>query len=114
MPRRPGVVLEDILDTISLVESAIGAKDRAAFAADLFLQRGVERSLEIISEAVRHLPEAILAKRPEIAWTDIRSIGNLIRHEYWRVDPDILWAVITDDLPPLRMAIEAMLKRVDE
>jgi uncharacterized protein with HEPN domain len=114
MPRHPGVVLEDILATISLVESAIGTKDRVAFAADLFLQRGVERSLEIISEAVRHLPEAILATSPEIAWADIRSIGNLIRHEYWRVDPDILWAVITDDLPPLHMAIEAMLKRVEE
>lgn len=114
MPRRTSVVLEDILATISLVENVMGTKDRAAFAADLFLQRGVERSLEIISEAVRHLPEAILATRPEIAWADIRSIGNLIRHEYWRVDPDILWAVITDDLPALRMAIDAMLRRIEE
>lgn len=114
MARRIDVVLEDIRDAIDLVETAIGTKDRAAFVVDLFLQRGVERSLEIISEAVRHLPEAILATRPEIAWADIRSIGNLIRHEYWRVDADILWAVVTDDLPPLRGAIEALLKHEGE
>lgn len=114
MARRLDVVLEDIRDAIDLVETAIGTKDRSAFVVDLFLQRGVERSLEIISEAVRHLPEALLVTRPEIAWSDIRSIGNLIRHEYWRVDADILWTVITDDLRPLRVAIETMLKRVDE
>ncbi|WP_439496398.1 HepT-like ribonuclease domain-containing protein [Bosea sp. (in: a-proteobacteria)] len=43
------------------------------------------------------------------AWADIRAIGNLIRHEYWRIDPDIVWAVITDDLLPLRAAIEDLL-----
>lgn len=114
MARRLDVVLEDIRDSIDLVETAIGTRDRSAFVVDLFLQRGVERSLEIISEAARHLPEAMLVTRPEIAWADIRSIGNLIRHEYWRVDADILWAVISDDLPPLRVAIEAMLERVGE
>ena len=114
MARRLDVVLEDIRDAIDLVETAIGTRNHSAFVADLFLQRGVERLLEIISEAVRHLPEAMQVTRPEIAWADIRSIGNLIRHEYWRVDSDILWAVITDDLPPLRLAIEAMLNRLGE
>lgn len=111
MARRVDVVLEGILDAIRLVEDAATGHDRASFAEALFVQRGVERSLEIISEAVRHLPEDLLALRPDIAWTDIRAIGNLIRHEYWRVDPDIVWAVVTDDLPPLRSAVEDLLTR---
>jgi uncharacterized protein with HEPN domain len=106
MARRVDVVLEDILDAIGMIEDAASGHDRASFARAGFAQRGIERLLEIISEAVRHVPDNLLAMRPEIGWTDIRAIGNLIRHEYWRVDPDIVWAVVTDDLPPLRAAIE--------
>ncbi|WP_181011840.1 HepT-like ribonuclease domain-containing protein [Bosea psychrotolerans] len=105
------VVLEDILEAIRLIEEAASAYDSAGFGRALFVQRGIERSLEIISEAVRHVPDDLLALRPEIAWVDVRAIGNLIRHEYWRVDPDIVWTMVTDDLPPLRSAIEDLLRR---
>lgn len=110
MARRIDVVLEDILDAIALIEEAVAGHDRASFGEVLFVQRGVERSLEIISEAVRHLPDNLLALRPDIAWVDIRAIGNLIRHEYWRVDPDIVWAVTAEDLPPLCAAIKDLLR----
>jgi uncharacterized protein with HEPN domain len=108
MPRRVDVVLDDILDAITLIEGAVGARDFGAFAADAFLQRGVERSLEIISEAVRHLPDSLLNGWPELPWVDIRAIGNLLRHEYWRTDPAIIWSVIANDLPALRLAVVAM------
>jgi uncharacterized protein with HEPN domain len=111
MARRSDVVLRDILDAISLVEEALAVHSQASFARDLFLQRGAERSLEIISEAVRHLPGELLGTRPDISWTDIRSIENTIRHEYWRVDPALIWSIVTDDLPLLRVAVEDLLSR---
>lgn len=55
--------------------------DRAGFAQARFLQRGVESSLEIVPEAVRHLPDDEFALHPHLAWSDVRAIGNLIRHE---------------------------------
>ena len=109
MPRRHDVVLEDILAAIDLALDAIVGLNRTAFADDVFRQRGVERTLEIISEAVRHLPDAMLARRPEIPWSDVRAIGNLIRHEYWRVDPAIFWRIVEYDLPPLRIAVADLL-----
>lgn len=111
MARRFDIVLEEILQAITLIESATEPHDRTSLAGDLFVQRGIERLLEIISEAARHLPDEMLAHRREIPWADIRAIGNLIRHEYWRVDPDIVWAVVTDDLPPLREAVEDLLSQ---
>jgi uncharacterized protein with HEPN domain len=108
MARHSEIALEDIIAAISGIEDAVIGYSRHEFASNWLLQRGMERALEIISEAVRHLPDALLATRPEIHWQDIRAIGNLIRHEYHRVDPEVIWAVITDDLPPLRLAIEAM------
>lgn len=111
MARRSDVVLEEILDAIALIEHELVGHTRASFAASLFLQRGTERSLEIISEAARHLPDALLAMRPDIAWNDVRAIGNRIRHEYWRVDPALIWSIAADDLPALRAAVEDLLRR---
>ena len=86
MARRADVILEEILHAIEMIENVASGYDRAGFEKAEFQQRGIERLLEIISEAVRHLPDDLLALRPEIAWADIRGIGNLIRHEYWRTD----------------------------
>jgi uncharacterized protein with HEPN domain len=109
MARRIDVMLKEVRETIDLVLAALAGVDETRFRADLFMQRGVERSLEVISEAIRHVPDAVLAKQPDIPWADIRGIGNRIRHEYWRVDAAIIWSVVRDDLPSLRVAIEALL-----
>lgn len=77
----------------------------------MFFQLGVERALEIISEAVRQLPEELVAAQPDIRWPNVRAFGDLIRREYWRVDPKIGWRIVADDLPPLRAAIADLLRR---
>jgi uncharacterized protein with HEPN domain len=109
MRRRHDLVLEEILDAIDLAQGAVAGLSQVAFARDRFRQRGIERTLEIISEAVRHLPDDLLARRPEIAWPDVRALGNVVRHEYWRVDPAIIWRIVVDDLPSLRLAVTALL-----
>jgi len=42
---------------------------------------------------------------------DVRGLGNRIRHEYWRVDPALIWSIAVDDLPALRAAIEDLRRR---
>jgi len=108
MARRIDVVLDEILSVISGIEHAVAECTPESFAENWLLQRGVERGLEIISEAVRHLPDDLVAQEPSIAWQDIRSIGNRIRHEYHRVEPSIIWSVVVDDLPPLRRAVDRL------
>jgi uncharacterized protein with HEPN domain len=113
MARRVDVVLGEVLAAINGVEDALAGQTKAAFVRSWFLQRGTERALEIISEAVRHLPEELLATQPQIAWSDIRSIGNIIRHEYHRVDPVVIWAVVTDDLPALKSTVQSLLQHLE-
>jgi uncharacterized protein with HEPN domain len=112
MPRRVDVVLLDILETIIEIENALSDQSKASFRKAWLLQRGTERGLEIISEAVRHIPSEFLNRQTQIAWSDIRSIGNIIRHEYHRVDPDVIWSVVSDDLPALKSAVQELLKQV--
>lgn len=69
------------------------------------LKHGIQRGIEIISEAARHLPNELIAAEPDIPWKQIRGIGNVLRHEYHKIADPIVWAVVTDNLPPLRQAI---------
>ena len=57
--------------------------------------------LEIISEASRHLGADLKSRHTDIPWPKVAGIGNILRHEYERIAPDILWKLIQDDLTPL-------------
>ena len=101
--------LQDILDNIAIVKCAIAGRDLASFAGDPVLRLAVERAIEIISEAVRHIPEEQRNKHPETPWRNIMAIGNKLRHEYRRIDPDIIWEIAQQHLEELQPVIEAIL-----
>jgi uncharacterized protein with HEPN domain len=61
----------------------------------------VIREFEIIGEAVGKLPDEIKQKRADVEWQDIKDFRNLLTHEYFGVDLEIIWQVIQDDLPLL-------------
>jgi uncharacterized protein with HEPN domain len=73
------------------------------------MQRAVERGLEIISEASRHLPADLKSRAPGIPWRQIAAIGNLLRHEYQRADVMATWNIIEQHLPPLAEAIGELI-----
>jgi uncharacterized protein with HEPN domain len=72
-----------------------------AFEPDKRKRWLVERGIEIISEASRRLSDELKARHPQIPWSKVAGIGNVLRHEYEHVAHDVLWRVVQDDLPPL-------------
>jgi uncharacterized protein with HEPN domain len=102
--------LEDILENIAIVTGAVAGRDLADFTADSILRLAVERAIEIISEAVRHIPEDERNKHPLVPWRNIMAIGNKLRHEYHRIDADIIWDVAQRHLGELRPVIEAIMQ----
>lgn len=79
------------------------------FETDWLLRHGVQRGIEIISEASRHLPSALIATQPGIAWDQVRGIGSILRHEYHKISDRVIWAVVVEKLPPLKVAIGEMI-----
>jgi len=71
----------------------------------------VERGVEIISEASRSLPDDLKDRNPSIPWRKVAGIGNVIRHDYERVAPDVLWKLALDDLPELERICRKELTR---
>ena len=72
-----------------------------AFETDWQMQWLVERGIEIISEASRHLTAELKARHPDIPWVKVAGIGNVLRHNYEHVAPDILWKFAQSDLSEL-------------
>ncbi len=97
--RSQNLRLSDIADAIELIDSEMSGITLQAFAADTRKRWLVERGIEIISEASRHLDAAVKQ----------RDIGDIIRHDYERVAYDVLWRVVRDDLPTLLQACRAEL-----
>jgi uncharacterized protein with HEPN domain len=93
------------------VEERTGSLDLPAFKIDRFLQLGIERCLEIISEAARHIPVELKDQHPTIPWRRISDIGNRIRRSYHAIDSEIIWVIAREVLGELK-AVICQLKSV--
>jgi uncharacterized protein with HEPN domain len=106
--------IRDMLETIDELEHATAGKTFEGFQRDWVLRKAAERGVEIISEASRHLPEDLKVRHPYPRWRHVAAIGNVLRHEYHRVEDQIVWSVIQDELPRLRIHLEAMRAEVED
>lgn len=111
--RSPRQRLQDMLDAIEAVLKYSEERSFADYLSDWLFRNAVERAVEVISEASRHLPEELRAPYPHIPWQKIRDIGNVLRHAYPDVNPTRMWSVVTNDLPALQPVVEAMIAEVD-
>ena len=100
--------LTDIMDAISGIEAVIDQASFETYADNWGMQRAVERGLEIISEASRHIPDDLKELAPDIPWRQIAAIGNLLRHEYQRTDVRATWNIVGEHRPPLAAAIRLL------
>jgi uncharacterized protein with HEPN domain len=113
VPRSVLLRLVDMCDAISGVPNVTAGTTFDGFANSWGMQRAVERGLEIISEASRHIPDDLKALAPSIPWRQIAAISNLLRHEYQRTDMMATWNIIKEHLPSLAIAIGQLIVEVE-
>jgi len=97
----PVARLIDIIEAVELIHSEMVGVTLAAFETDRRKQWLIERGIEIISEASRHLPDEMKHRHAHIPWPKVAGLGNVLRHDYEDVAHDVLWHVVHDNLPPL-------------
>jgi uncharacterized protein with HEPN domain len=103
--------LTDIIEAAELIRGEMTGVTLQTFETDKRKRWLVERGVEIISEASRHLSDELKARHPEIPWSKVAGIGNVLAHEYERVAYDVLWRVVLDDLAPLENVCREELAR---
>ncbi len=79
------------------------------FADDEKTYDAVTRNLEIIGEAAKHTPIEVQERYPKIEWRQIAGLRDIITHEYFGLDNDILWDIIQTEVPKLLVEIEQIL-----
>ena len=75
------------------------------FVNDEVLTRAFARSLEIIGEAVKKLPDDLRIKYPFVDWKDIAGMRDVLIHNYFGVDPELVWDVVQNEIPALKYHI---------
>jgi uncharacterized protein with HEPN domain len=113
MSRSSRVYLDDILQAIRDIREFTSEMTREQFMSDRKTQHACIRNLEVIGEAVKHLPPDLRDRAPEIEWQKIAGLRDILTHEYFGVDRAILWDIITNKLSDLRSASERLLAYVD-
>ena len=83
-------------------------KQRSDLDTDRLLNLALVRLLEVIGEAANRISINEQQQHPEIPWPQIVGLRNRLIHGYDAVDFDILWQIITDDLPPLIAKLEVI------
>lgn len=109
--RDPNLYLIDIKEAIDKIQE---------YTKDLFFDEfsknsekidAVIRNLEIIGEAVKNIPKELKQKHKEINWQDIVDMRNIITHEYFGIDTEIVWKTIKESLPTLENKVNDILKK---
>lgn len=105
--------LRDILEAIANVER-YAVRGRDVFEADELIQNWFLRQLQIIGEAGRAMPQDIMDLSPQIPWTKIIGMRNILVHGYFEVDTEVVWDAVKNDLPTLKFHIEDLLRKLEQ
>ncbi len=106
--------LDDISKSISKIQRYIHGKTYSEFVKDDILSDAVIRNLEIMGEAVKHLPASFKKRYPFVEWKKIAGLRDILIHEYFGIDYQLLWDIVKNKVPVLASQIEKVLQDLKE
>jgi uncharacterized protein with HEPN domain len=112
--RSPGLLVEDIWESIEKIERYTKGMTEDEFQSDDKTTDAVVRNLEIIGEAAGRLPKDFVDQYSEIDWVKIVGLRNRIVHEYFGVDLQIIWQIIKSDLPGFKASLEGIRSEIED
>ncbi len=104
--------LQDIVDSVNAILEFTADLDADQFATNRLVYSATIREFEIIGEATIHLSSELLSQYDTIAWRDLRDFRNILIHEYFGVDHQIVWNTIQNDISPLLDVVNQMIKEM--
>jgi len=107
----PKPYLEHILQECEFLVKKSGGLVFEDFIENPVLMRAFVRSLEVIGEAVKNLPDEFRKKYPEIPWREIAGMRDKLIHEYFGVNYRIVWKTVQQEIPKLKERVEIIMKK---
>ncbi len=106
--------LHDILEAIVDIESFIDDLSYEEFAKDRKTLNAVIRSIEIIGEATKNIPDNLKAQNSDLPWKRMAGMRDKLIHGYFGVDTKTLYKAAKEDIPPLKTLIHKILKEQEK
>jgi len=85
-------------------------QDYESFSRDETLKRAFSRSLEIIGEAIKNVPDDVKSKYPEVGWKAITGMRDKLIHHYFGVDYELVWDIVENEIDELLFQVDVILK----
>ena len=104
--RSSSLLVYDIYQSIEKIEEFIRGISFDQLMGDERTKDAILRNLQVIGEASKNLPESLIADHPEVDWSGLAGVRDIVTHQYFRVDWHLLWISIHDELPVLKKQIQ--------
>jgi len=102
-----------MLEALGRIQRYTDDMSQDSFLADDRSVDAVVRNLEIVGEAAHRLPPEVIQHHPEIPWTHLGEMRNILVHEYHSVDSGLIWSTLRNDIPHLEGPLRALLRERD-
>ncbi len=102
------IYIEHILQSIDRIKTYLADKDYKTFSDDFLTQDAVVRQLEIIGEATKRLSEKLREDNPDVPWSDMAGMRDILIHDYIDVDIDIVWKTASESISELKKLLESL------
>lgn len=106
--------LEDMLQSMERINEYLGDLDFRKFKINYLVVDAIIRNFEIIGEASKNIPNDIQKKYPKIPWRKMVGLRNLIAHEYFGIDYEMIWEIAKNNLPQNRNDLKIMIEKEKE
>ena len=104
--------LQHILDAIKEIEDYLKDSNLSTFLENSMMRFACIKQMEIIGEASNHISIELKSKFSDIEWAQIVGMRNVFTHEYFGIDSSLVWQIIKDDIPDLKIKIEYILNSI--
>lgn len=101
--------LDDIVEAAKRIEKYTKGLTLEKLKKNTLVLDGVVRNLEIIGEAAKNIPAQVKEKYPEVEWKKISGLRDILAHEYFGIDLEVVWDVIKNKLPILKAQVSHIL-----
>lgn len=106
------VLVTHILNEIQFLRKITQGRNYDDLLSDQYYSHAVIRAIEVIGEASKNLSSRLKEDHPGIAWREIAGMRDKVIHRYFEINWQIVWSVLTDDLPALETEFSALLKEI--